>query len=745
MVTTVVAPTIVADVIPVEVTNFCYTETILCFSPIAYWPLYELSGSIAEDLSGNDLDVNYTDVALGATGIGDGSTGAIFDGSASLVDIYSSDFNSLFDGQEGTISLWAKVSAIADWSDVNFKRLFELYVDANNWLILLRDSTQDGFIQIEYRAGGVTKVANCNTLGVLEWFNITGTWSKTSGEVKIYIDGVLQNTTSGVGTWAGNLSATGCTIGNQNTTPGSAIWKGDIAHVATWDTPLSATNIAYFGKLSSWIQDSPIWDTTPTWQDNFSSGAVPDSTYWTAVNNSPLCDEAYFLTNNVTVADGKMKITTQTETKGEKLHTSGYVHTLGKVQFTYGRFEISAKLPKSQGYWPAIWLLPAQTYFHEMWSPIEGYYGAWPISGEIDIIELIGNTPARSYPGIHTGNPHLSSPVPYYDLPSGDFSDGQHIFAFEWLPHAMKWYVDGILIRTHNTWFSSGGSSPAPYDKPFYLIFNTALGGVWPGATDGTTIYPQTFEIDYVKYYKYSGDVQILEPDTFYSDKVLALNPIAYWPLRENSNWNYIYDQTSNGLTSSTEAVTVGVTGIGDGRTAISFNGSTSSALIYSAAIPGLNSLFDGQSGSLLIWGKVSGASIWTGVTYERLVQIRVDDNNRILVLRYGGNNNQLIIEYHAGGTTEGIYPDLGGTLNWFNIIVTWDKVADEVKVYVNGTQSGLTQTGLGTWTGNLDNWTCCIGSSTYTPNDVWSGSLAHVAIWDVALTQTQINTISSV
>jgi hypothetical protein len=346
---------------------------------------------------------------------------------------------------------------------------------------------------------------------------------------------------------------------------------------------------------------------------------------------------------------------------------------------------------------------------------------------------------------VHTGNPHLSDVTKWYTLPSGDFSDGQHLFTLEWLPHAFKWYVDGVLVKQHNTWTSSGGASPAPYDGPFYLIFETALGGTWPGATDGTTTYPGTLEVDYVKYYKYSAPPQILTPATTYRDKVMALNPIAYWPLWEPAGTTSIDDQTATGAITAVKNMTLGQTGIGDGRTSIKGNGTTSSVLVYTASSADLNTAFKGASGSLVIWAKAAAAGTWTGATYERLMQIRADDNNRILILRYGGANNQLIVEYHAGGTTNAAYPDLGGTLNWFNIIVTWDKAANQVKVYVNGTQSGATLTGLGTWAGALDNWTSCLGSSSYNPDDVWAGWLAHAQLYDYALSQAQINTIASV
>ena len=115
-------------------------------------------------------------------------------------------------------------------------------------------------------------------------------------------------------------------------------------------------------------------------------------------------------------------------------------------------------------------------------------------------------------------------------------------------------------------------------------------------------------------------------------------------------------------------------------------------------------------------------------------------------VIRWGGENNALICEYKAGGTVKAIYPYVGPTTAWFNVILTWSKAADQLKVYINGVQSGTTQIGLGTWAGNLDNWTTVIGAVDASPGGgVWSGFIAHVALWNTVLTPTQIATIATI
>jgi beta-glucanase (GH16 family) len=173
-------------------------------------------------------------------------------------------------------------------------------------------------------------------------------------------------------------------------------------------------------------------------------------------------------------------------------YTSARLNTIVWGQWKYGRFEIRARLPNTQGIWPAFWLLPANLH-----------YGHWPAGGEIDIMEMIGSEPGRVYGTLHFGNPHeMNSGT--YDLPIGqDFSDDFHVFALAWEPGLVRWYVDDVLYHTADEWFTSGdGEFPAPFDQEFYLIINVAVGGYWPGSPDSTSVFPQYLYVDYVRVYQ---------------------------------------------------------------------------------------------------------------------------------------------------------------------------------------------------------------------------------------------------
>jgi beta-glucanase (GH16 family) len=244
---------------------------------------------------------------------------------------------------------------------------------------------------------------------------------------------------------------------------------------------------------------------TLTWYDEF-NGATLDATKWEAIEHTAayLCVQGAFRPGNATVTGGSLVITTKAESYAGFDYTSGYVHAFGKMNFTYGKLEIRAKMPKSQGYWPCIWMLPTQAVFDNTWPPTGGKYGAWPISGELDIAEGIGQHPTFPHPGMHVGNPHDTNVDFTTQYAGGLDCSTWHIYTLERSPYEIRWSIDGVVVKTQRDWFSSGGVYPAPYDGPFYLIICTQLGGSlpdWPGYIDGTTIFPQTLEVDYVRLY----------------------------------------------------------------------------------------------------------------------------------------------------------------------------------------------------------------------------------------------------
>ncbi len=237
------------------------------------------------------------------------------------------------------------------------------------------------------------------------------------------------------------------------------------------------------------------------WADEF-DGSTLDAGKWTAQlgDGCPdLCgwgnnELEWYQAANATVEDGMLTITAREESVGGKNYTSARLRTIGKGDWTYGRMEARARLPIGKGLWPAIWMLPTEP----------SIYGTWAASGEIDIMEYVGDKPAEVLGTLHYGGtfPANQSSTRTYTLPSGTFADDFHVFAVEWEAGAIRWYVDDELYATQTSWSSSGGAYPAPFDVDFHLILNLAVGGNLPGNPDGTTTFPQAMVVDYVRVYK---------------------------------------------------------------------------------------------------------------------------------------------------------------------------------------------------------------------------------------------------
>lgn len=202
---------------------------------------------------------------------------------------------------------------------------------------------------------------------------------------------------------------------------------------------------------------------------------------------------------NIYIEGGKLflKSGKNVDKNGKVTYTSGRISTQNKHDFTYGLFEARAKVPKGKGFLPAFWLMTTD----------EELYGQWPSCGEIDIMEVLGHDTKTSYGTMHYGIPHKQSQGKY-TLDTGSFSDEYHIFQIEWENEKISWYIDGVCIHTENEWYSATEEQgkidyPAPFNHPFYIILNLAVGGDWPGDPDDTTDFEnEAYIIDYVRVYQ---------------------------------------------------------------------------------------------------------------------------------------------------------------------------------------------------------------------------------------------------
>lgn len=211
---------------------------------------------------------------------------------------------------------------------------------------------------------------------------------------------------------------------------------------------------------------------------------------------------------NIWVEDGNLVIQVKPYT-GDKDYktTSGHIVTRDNFSFQYGRVDVRAKLPVETGMWPAIWMMPQDPVYH------------WPMDGEIDIMELVSQTPNRIFSTIHSGVANSNNPEHYHragdslDIERGTFFDDYHVYSLVWEPEKLEFYVDDILISKLTDWknwhTNSSGEIierkfPKPFDQPYYLKLNVATGGNWSEDVDESTRYGErtTMLVDYVRIYQ---------------------------------------------------------------------------------------------------------------------------------------------------------------------------------------------------------------------------------------------------
>jgi beta-glucanase (GH16 family) len=194
---------------------------------------------------------------------------------------------------------------------------------------------------------------------------------------------------------------------------------------------------------------------------------------------------------NVVQKDGKLLITARKEAFQGADFTSGRLTTSGKRSFLYGRIEAYARVPKGRGTWPAVWLL-GETF------PKVG----WPACGEIDILEYVGMDPFRVHANIHVeAYNHLKNNGKGKSIRIRNAHEEFHLFAVEWYKDRLEFFLDDVRYLVYRK--ERDDLKVWPFDQPHFLILNLAVGGDWGGQRGiDESLFPHTFEVDYVRYYK---------------------------------------------------------------------------------------------------------------------------------------------------------------------------------------------------------------------------------------------------
>jgi beta-glucanase (GH16 family) len=235
------------------------------------------------------------------------------------------------------------------------------------------------------------------------------------------------------------------------------------------------------------------------WSDEFDGNGLPDSSKWSydvgghGWGNNELQHYTESRLENIHVSNGLLNICAILENYEGNTYTSARLVTRGKCDFGYGRLEIRAKLPSAVGTWPAIWMMPKDWIFED---------GGWPLVGEIDIMEHVGWDPGVVHASAHSQDyvwQKGTQKTATIQIP--DATEAFHTYTLERNESVIRMYVDNILYFEYEN--EGLGESKWPYNKPFYLILNIAVGGAW-GAVKGidASAFPQTMQIDYVRYYQ---------------------------------------------------------------------------------------------------------------------------------------------------------------------------------------------------------------------------------------------------
>jgi beta-glucanase (GH16 family) len=236
------------------------------------------------------------------------------------------------------------------------------------------------------------------------------------------------------------------------------------------------------------------FESTAAWADEFNAEGAPDANKWTydvggsGWGNNEL---QYYTntTNNASVKDGFLTITAKKEPFQGMAYTSSRMVSKTGSDLLYGRIEVRAKIPAGTGTWPAIWMLPN-----------DYAYGDWPKSGEMDIMEHVGYDQGNVHFSLHTQlNNASNSKTSTLNMPTA--STEFHTYRADWTSETIKGYYDDQLVFSYTN--DTKGFAGWPFDKPFHVLLNLAVGGNWGGVKGvDDTVFPASMQVDYVRFFK---------------------------------------------------------------------------------------------------------------------------------------------------------------------------------------------------------------------------------------------------
>ena len=358
-----------------------------------------------------------------------------------------------------------------------------------------------------FEGGSIEIEARASTPDTAITIKVDCQWPCSSGEFRL--PDTLGDEWTTISVNVDDLVGGGLDLGSVDT--GLVFWPSDLGLISldikriTWRmTSTSAEQqrgtggpLLLFDNLTGQANTSPSEypDLQLLWADEFNGTDINlrDWNFDIGDNGWGNDEWQYYQPKNATLDSGHLVITAREQRVGGSTYTSTRMKTEGEVEFTFGRVDIRAALPEGQGIWPALWTLGAN--FREL---------GWPKTGELDIMEMIGGrgrentvhgTLHWNRGGSSASYSHTYQGGAYY-LDDGRFSDGFNVFSLIRSPEGVTWLVDDLPFYSFQ--FTDAPDFDA-FLKPFFLIFNIAVGGRWPGYPDASTHFPQRLVVDYVR------------------------------------------------------------------------------------------------------------------------------------------------------------------------------------------------------------------------------------------------------
>ncbi len=372
---------------------------------------------------------------------------------------------------------------------------FVYQININGQWVEMSNSSASGFV---YSASGYNMMSDANQWGYWSDY-IYGLWFQPVQEdMQIRIGYPLNGQSGGN---VGNNYIYYTFVGNPDAPRPDVTDHDDITIGTPENAAITGMTLVWQDEFNGTTLDTSKWN----YEQGYYISNDPNSWGWGNAELAHYTDSS----QNVFVQDGKLNIRALNEPKSfpqdpnrYAQYSSGKINTKDNFAFQYGRVDIRAKLPTGNGIWPALWMLPE-----------DSIYGAWAASGEIDIMEAKGRLPGTTSGAVHFGgqwpvNRYIAGE---YYFPQGQtFANDFHVYSVIWEKDSFKWYVDGKFFFkvSKDQWYSvaAPNNPDAPFDQPFYLIMNLAVGGHFDGglAPDPDDI-PATMQVDYVRVYK-DGD-----------------------------------------------------------------------------------------------------------------------------------------------------------------------------------------------------------------------------------------------